>query len=40
MKYELKKIVEHTCIKKTNNFERNRYPPPPPPAPWWAGITD
>ena len=25
MKYKLKKIVEHTCIKKNNNFERNRF---------------
>ena len=24
MKYKLK-IVEHTCIKKNNNFEDNRY---------------
>jgi hypothetical protein len=25
MKYKLKKIVEHTCMKKNNNFEGNRY---------------
>jgi hypothetical protein len=25
MKYKSKKIVEHTCIKKNNNFEGNRY---------------
>ena len=30
MKYKLKKIVEHACIKKNNNLNATDIPPPPP----------